>query len=197
MFENLQESPPETDKNSYSTLFGEWQRTVATCVADLAAAVGVSKTTIDRALKEPGNPGRNSNGTLNIERWKKYMAERKQRIEQGTLDDSEPAQSVAAELKVARLRKEQAQAEKAELDLAARRGELIPLADAEHAAFKFSSILRARHKRAVTCDLFNALAGAINIPREQLPAILDILEKFHHDFATTISTVNFSDDETL
>ncbi len=195
MFENL---PPETDKNSYSTLFGEWPRTVATCVADLAAAVGVSKATIDRALKEPGNPGRNSNGTLNIERWKKYIAERKQRIEQGSsLGDSEPAQSVAAELKVARLRKEQAQAEKAELDLAARRGELIPLADAEHAAFKFSSLLRARHKRAVTCDLFNALAGAINIPREQLPAILDILEKFHHDFATTISAVSFSDSETL
>lgn len=160
---------------------------------ELAKILGCSEAKISVMLVEPGNPGRNSNGSYPIEAWKNFFAEREKR-KSAKRDETATAISLSgasaderAELRSAVLRERRAKAEKAELEAARMRGELVPLAEAEQAAQEFAAKLRAKHHRASTVEAVNEISARLMLSSAQTSLLLAYMEKFHERFCTEVS----------
>lgn len=94
---------------------------------ELAQMLGCSTITVARMLKEPGNPGRNANGTYVVATWRDYYDERKENLgDELSLDAS--ARSRLGEI---RIRREEARAAREELLLEKERGNVVPVQDVE------------------------------------------------------------------
>ena len=151
-------------------------RRVVTSRRALAKALGCSEATVSRMSIAPGNPGTLSNGAYPLQKWKVFYGEWNAR---NKVEDEFALSGGSSELKQEQLALMRAKRQKAELDLQARLGELVELAEIEQAAFSFASKLCAQHKRSATVDLFNRLCDAF--PVDDAAALIQILEDFHDD----------------
>lgn len=97
---------------------------------DLAIALGcISRRTIARLLKMPGNPGKTANGSYPLEAWREFyeeICEAREREEDLALTAGDGG-SVKAGLAAKRLEREAIRVERERLELAKARGELVAL----------------------------------------------------------------------
>lgn len=159
----------------------------------LAEVLGCSETTVARMLIEPGNPGKTLNGSYRVEPWKNYYAARSREAEDADDSLGGATVSLSSELKMEQAALVRAKRRKAELDLRAREGELLEIAVVEKQAFEFAAALAAQHKRSATVDLFNSLCSLLRVEKEDVPALLDALEKFHDDFCRKVQEFRMTD----
>ena len=148
---------------------------------ELAAALGCSEKTVANMLLEPGNPGTTLNGSYPLDAWRHFFKVRKEGKSE-LAPEGDPG-----EMKKAVLRERNAKAEKAELEAARMRGELIAVADAEKIATEFSSRLRALHHRRATVEAVNELSFSLFLDGEQSAKLLEYMEKFHENFCNAIA----------
>lgn len=158
----------------------------------LAQALGCGVRTVATMLSEPGNPGRTQNGSYDLAKWKTYFAARKNEIAGDDCEDSDFAltsapgnikQALQSEL----LRERRAKADLAELNAAARRGELVELASVKKEVASIAASLRAFHHREMTVEAVNVLAFRLALDDNQVGALVEFMEEFHLAFCKKIS----------
>ncbi len=161
----------------------------------LAQALGCTEKIVSVMLIEPGNPGTKPNGSYPLQAWKTFFEERKKR----RAEEKENADGLSlsggsaderAELRAAVLRERRAKAEKAELEAARLRGELVPAAEVEKSVTDFCSRLKGIHHRSATTDAVNELATALALDSEQTGKLLVYMEKFHDRFCAEVANGN-------
>ena len=111
-------------------------RRFATSQEDLALALGgVSRRTIARLLKLPGNPGRTANGSYPLDAWRQFYEEYADARERE--ENAEMPPSVKAALAAKRLEREELRVERERIALEKERGALVAAEDvrAEWQAF--------------------------------------------------------------
>lgn len=112
------------------------KKTHAADQAELARILGVSRKTIQRAIKSGDSPGAKTNGSLEIAAWRGYFAAR------GTLDDRDASLS-QTQLKARQIL---LQNQKLEFQLSVMRRDFVPSEDVE----KWGAELGAAIRKIVT-----------------------------------------------
>lgn len=149
----------------------------------LATSLNCSVRCVAAMLAEPGNPGRTQNGSYELEKWRAYFAARKP----AENDEAPDKASVKRELQNAVLRERLAKAEIAELNAAARRGELVELASVKKEVAALAARLRAFHHREMTVEAISVLAHRLALDDWQVGVLLEFMEEFHLSFCKKIS----------
>lgn len=152
----------------------------------LSHELGCSLRLVSMMLNEPGNPGRTQNGSYDLQKWKPYFSTRKN-DDDDELDLSIPGKNTKQELAEAVLRERRAKAELAELNAAARRGELVELSQVQKEASEFSARLRAFHHREMTIEAVNELAIKLELEDAQVAALVEFMEDFHIRFCRKVA----------
>ena len=152
---------------------------------ELAAALGCHEKTVANMLLEPGNPGTVANGSYELEPWRAFFKSRTEEKDTFALGDD--AREAKLEHRNALIRERKARAEKAELEAAKLRGELVDVADVEKTVTEFCGRLKGIHHRAATVDAVNALSVELELTRDQSAKLLLFMEKFHTDFCEKVA----------
>jgi len=161
----------------------------------LARELGCSTRLVAQMLLEQGNPSRNANGTYDLRKWKAYFAERKNGLKNGIFPEIPDSDRLKTDLAEAVLRERRAKAEKAELEAARARGELIPVALVEDAAQNFSARLRAFLLRELTVNAVNELCNKLFLDNAQLAELAKWAEDFHFRFCKKVSEWKIPEDD--
>lgn len=151
---------------------------------ELAAALGCHEKTVANMLLEPGNPGTTLNGSYALEPWRIFFATRKKNADPFAGADSADAKR---EHREAMIRERKARAEKAELEAARLRGELIDITEVEKTVTEFCGRLKGIHHRAATVDAVNELTVELELDTDQTAKLLLYMEKFHTAFCEKVS----------
>lgn len=126
-------------------------------------------------LKESGNPGRNPNGSYELDKWQTFYDTREASARLNTPD----ARGVA-------LREREAKAALAELRLEKERGTLVELAIVEKAALEAAAKIKAVHFRSACVDAVSRIAAALALDRSGTGKLLEEMRAFHDDFCATV-----------
>lgn len=144
-------------------------------IQELANALHCSESLVKHMLKETGNPGRNPNGSYELDKWNAFFEarEKTRHLESGD------AKSVS-------LRERSAKAALAELRLEKERGSLVELAVVEKSALEAASTIKAVHFRTACTDAVSRISAALMLDHTGTGKLLEEMRLFHENFCAAV-----------
>lgn len=144
-------------------------------IQELANALGCSESLVKHMLKEQGNPGRNPNGSYELDKWNAFFAGRDNSLRL----EADSFRRLSA-------REREAKAALAELRLEKERGALVEVSIVEKSALEAAGKIKAVHFRSACVDFVSRVASVLALDRGKTGRLLEEARAFHESFCQQV-----------